>query len=318
VWAAVLAAIQTAWGFIKGVFNAIQTAIGTLIGWFKNLPGNITAALATIWQVISAPFRAAWAWVRDHVFGPLVNFFKNLPRNITQWLLKVDEAIMAPFRAAWHWIQDHVIDPFVNFFKNLPSNIHQWLLNVDEAIINVFRSAWEWVRDHVFKPIVDFFKNLPGNITGFLSGLWDAITAPFKAAWDWINDNVFDPLKDAWNSIAKTWNSVEIKMPKIHIPLDGDIGGWTIGLPDLPTFASGAFVDGPTLAMIGEGNAAEFVTPEPMLRRLIRQETGSGGSVVINVTGALDPDAVARQIEKILTGRSRRVGGVRQVGTVGA
>jgi len=31
---------------------------------------------------------------------------------------------------------------------------------------------------------------------------------------------------------------------------------------------------------------------------------------VINVSGALDPDAVARQIEKILAGRSRRVGGI--------
>jgi hypothetical protein len=38
--------------------------------------------------------------------------------------------------------------------------------------------------------------------------------------------------------------------------------------------------------------------------------TAGGAPIVINVTGALDPDAVARQIERILRTRSRRVGGV--------
>jgi hypothetical protein len=36
----------------------------------------------------------------------------------------------------------------------------------------------------------------------------------------------------------------------------------------------------------------------------------TAGGVTVNVTGALDPESVARQIEKILTGAKRRRTGV--------
>jgi hypothetical protein len=157
-----------------------------------------------------------------------------------------------------------------------------------------------------------------------MSGVANAIEQPFEDAWNWIQTNVIGPIgtgfsqvmgvvKDAWNAFARVWNDIQLHVPGVHIPGDGTIGGFTIGLPDLPTFAEGAYVKVPTLALVGEGKSGEFVAPEGMLRQLIREELGQGG-IHITVNGALDPERVARQIRDILTQHDRRVGGVTRRG----
>ena len=45
-----------------------------------------------------------------------------------------------------------------------------------------------------------------------------------------------------WNAFARFWNSIELTLPAVDIPGIGRVGGFTIGLPDLPTFASGGIV----------------------------------------------------------------------------
>jgi TP901 family phage tail tape measure protein len=73
-----------------------------------------------------------------------------------------------------------------------------------------------------------------------------------------------------------------------------------------PTFfASGGFVTQPTLGVVGEAGP-EVVMPLDRFER----NYGVGGSVVINVMGALDAEGVARQIERILRDSQRRTGGV--------
>ena len=76
-------------------------------------------------------------------------------------------------------------------------------------------------------------------------------------------------------------------------------------------------------AIIAQGPPAALVAapalvsgaPAPGLRAAptltsASSASSAAGTVVINVSGALDPDAVARQIQSILRGRGRRVGGV--------
>jgi hypothetical protein len=69
-------------------------------------------------------------------------------------------------------------------------------------------------------------------------------------------------------------------------------------------FATGGLVSSPTLGLVGEAGP-EVVMPLDRFER----EYG-GGTTVINVTGALDAEGVARQIERILRDSQRRTGGV--------
>jgi hypothetical protein len=69
----------------------------------------------------------------------------------------------------------------------------------------------------------------------------------------------------------------------------------------IPRLAEGGIVTSPTLAMIAEGGESEAVIPLSKLGNL-------GGGITINVSGALDPSAVARQIRQLLTQDAARLG----------
>ena len=69
----------------------------------------------------------------------------------------------------------------------------------------------------------------------------------------------------------------------------------------IPRLSEGGIVTSPTLAMIAEGGESEAVIPLSKLGNL-------GGGITINVSGALDPSAVARQIRQLLTQDAARLG----------
>jgi hypothetical protein len=95
-------------------------------------------------------------------------------------------------------------------------------------------------------------------------------------------ENVIQAVKDLTNWLNN------IKVPNIKIP---HIPGVNLAVSPVPAVAGvGAF-------------AAPAV---PVSRAGM---TTAGGGVVINVNGALDPEAVARQIQSILGGHVRRVRG---------
>lgn len=129
-----------------------------------------------------------------------------------------------------------------------------------------------------FDSIVDFIKDVPGKITSAAKGMFDGIVGAFRAAI---------------NLVIGGWNALQFSIPGFKI---GPVGfdGFTLGVPDIPYLAKGGIVTSPTLAMIGEAGP-EAVVP---LGRGGGFGGGAGPTFIIN--GALDPGAVARQINTVL------------------
>lgn len=83
-----------------------------------------------------------------------------------------------------------------------------------------------------------------------------------------------------------------------------EFGGKTFGIniPNIPALAQGGIVSSPTLAMIGEGNEPEAVTPLSKLRQFMSGGAGSSGednyhfSPVINVN--ISGNATEQQIRE--------------------
>jgi phage-related minor tail protein len=71
-------------------------------------------------------------------------------------------------------------------------------------------------------------------------------------------------------------------------------------------FADGGIVSSPTLGLVGEAGP-EAIVPLDRAGRL------GGTSIVVNVSGAVDPEGTARQIRRILQDAERR-SGVRVLG----
>jgi TP901 family phage tail tape measure protein len=147
------------------------------------------------------------------------------------------------------------------------------------------------------------------SVVGAFEGIKNAVRPIVNAIIGYYNAMITG-VERAINAIGRAVNSLpSIKVPE-WVPI---YGGRQYSIPNIPTasfpkipmLAEGGIVRSATLALIGEGGP-EAVIP---LDRLDRAG-GGGDTYVINVTGALDAEGVARQIERVLRDSRRRTGGV--------
>lgn len=253
----------------KDIFPAIAIAITTMlvpafVAWAISAA---SAAAATI--IAAAPFILLGAAITAFAYLIISNWDTIVAVTQATW-----SAITGAISAAVDWIVgafQWVVDKAAAVFGWIKDN---WPLLL-AILTGPFGIAVKLIIDN-WDSILDFFKSLPGKIGGFLSGLGAIIAAPFQWAWDQIvtiKDNIasafgtaIDGIKNIWNTFARGWNAVEADVPSVHIPwpIDKDVGGFTFGLPDLPTFAQGGLVTRPTLAIVGEAGP-EMIVPVDQL-----------------------------------------------------
>lgn len=177
-----------------------------------------------------------------------------------------------------------------------------------DAVWNTIQTVYNWVRDNwplLLTILTGPFGLMVSVIIKHRDSIWDAI----KAVYNWIDDTwhqiagwLSAPFKTAWETISGI-------VDKIKSAVQGAIDIIAkIKFPSLPSWLPGDFMQGKS-APAAVYSAAAFAAPGVAGRAGMSTSSAVGG-ITINVSGALDPDAVARQIQRILTGRSRRVGGV--------
>jgi phage-related protein len=114
------------------------------------------------------------------------------------------------------------------------------------------------------------------------SGLEDTLTGPW------------DALKGAIDAVSDAIDTLIGWIGKIHFP---SVPGWVDRLNPF-TKSAPASAAGTSVTSRGLGAAVP-----------IRRGTAAAGAgITINVNGALDPESVARQIQRIMAGHDRRMG----------
>ena len=168
-----------------------------------------------------------------------------------------------------------------------------------------------------FQGLVGFFSGLVSSIGGIISGIGAVLVAPFQWAYEQIlsifdgirsaGASVFAPFESAissvkavWNSFAKAWNGIKIKIPEVDLPIVGKVGGGTIDLPNLPQLAAGGIVRRQTLAML---HPREAVVPLPR-----RGMGGNTYNVNVQVTPGTDPAQTGRAIVDLIGAYERANG----------
>jgi hypothetical protein len=102
------------------------------------------------------------------------------------------------------------------------------------------------------------------SIKTIFSAVVNIITSPFKAAFETVRGIVNQILNSIGSAIGSVVNAVNgvirgvnrglaaAKLPQIPL----------IPAPQIPSFAEGGVVSGPTLAMVGEGGEPEYIVPQ--------------------------------------------------------
>lgn len=230
-------------------------------------------------------------------------------------------------------------------FRAIVTGAMNAVLGAAQAVGRWFRETfWPWMRGvweavsgaagrmreaigKAWDGLVKWLGGIPGRIGSALSGIWNGIKSGLGAAIGWVSQKVaglvkwaggipgrigsavsgmFDGIKDAFRSainwIINKWNNLSFSIPGVdtHIPGIGTVGGFTIGTPNIPTFHTGGMMPGaPGSEGLALLQAGERITP-----------ANRSGGVIIQVNGALDPVAVALQIQKLLRNLKRTNGGL--------
>jgi hypothetical protein len=161
-----------------------------------------------------------------------------------------------------------------------------------------------------------------------LSGIAHAIAQPFIAGFNavkdavasaigWVTDKInalkgavssgISMAKGLYNTFAQTWNGFQVTIGKIEVAGKTVYGGGTIGLPDIPLMARGAYVTGPTLGVFGEGGA-EYALPERMLRAELAKAGGNTYQITVNVPVGANPAEVGRALVDNIRAYERAAG----------
>jgi len=106
----------------------------------------------------------------------------------------------------------------------------------------LFTTVWRWASGLIgrlvggFNKVVGFVAGLPGRIGRAGRGMFNGIRDAFRAALNWI---------------ITRWNALSFTLPSVKV-FGQTLGGFTLGTPDLPTFARGGMVPGtgPKLAVV--------------------------------------------------------------------
>jgi hypothetical protein len=155
----------------------------------------------------------------------------------------------------------------------------------------------------------------------FAKAIWNAFAGWFADNWPRLSSELFSRLTPSGLATNLLRNTVVPRLPAFDYsgPIGGSSGARSSSAPRpsvssgnqyveyapglfARAFATGGIVSSPTLGMVGEAGPEAII---PLDRAGVL-----GDTFVINVSGALDAEGVARQIEKILRDSRRRTGGV--------
>jgi hypothetical protein len=291
-------ALQAAWDAVVARFKELITDPETFVSALENNPmsilgramgakaleliGQIPGWLGGIWEKIETWFGETTTSIGGHLSGWLGAFAAwayGVLVNLPGWLGSILSMLGG-------WITDTALPAIKN-------RVQGWVWAMLDWAGDAARNLPGRLAD-IAGAIFSFIGSLPGRIRSAAGGMWDGISDSFRSAI---------------NAVIGWWNQLRFPtfdIPSVDVPFLGKIGGGTIGgwdLPNIPTLASGAYMRArsPMLSIVGEGPTPEFTAPEPMLRKVIRDEMRRGGDsarVAIaeqNIYEATDPYGYERR-----------------------
>jgi hypothetical protein len=274
-----------------------KAGFAAVVAWVQ----RVAAAVVVVAAQIQAKFSAAWNAVRSAV-SAVVAFISAVFTAYGVLVRAVLAAIVSVFKTAWAGIKT-AVSAAVAFITAYIKKIQTDATTVANAVKRLFTAAWNAIKaaaNTFATAITTVFNRIKATITTVATSIKSTLVAAFnalKSAGASAVNAILAPFRTIQGVINSVISAVQrlvntlrnLKVPSLKFP----------SIPSVFRSASMAPAPGGTTAGLltrGGGGVSSRATP--------------AGGVVINVTGALDPEAVARQIERVLTSAQRRRGGV--------
>ena len=296
----IVAVVMDNWGPIQAwameIWGSVQNIVVNAMVIIRQVVRAVMFAITFIWENFGEDIiRIVTGMVK--VVGATIKGFVNILRGVFKLIKSI---LTGNWGDAWDAIKDigkaagemiigwlkGMADIFGGIFSAIKKNLTGLWSNLWGALKDMFSNFGEWVRER-WNNLIDWFRGLGPRISAATGNLWSGFTSGFRSAI---------------NTIIGWWNNLSFS---VDIPnkIPGLPDSFTISTPNLNYLAKGAYVTDPMLAVIGEGMDNEVVAPEPVLERIVRDN--SGGSFDYERLAAAIASAVATVMSKVNNGLTR-------------
>ena len=279
-WAALLIAAGVA---IYAFRDQVGAAINAIVELYKQF-------FTMIYDNFIKPYMDAHAALTQYIVD---NFITPLQTALTQFAKAAYESFnttfIEPLKTLFTnvatFINENFITPVKDAISKFATAAYNFLnTNFIEPAKKVFTAVTTFISEKFVKPVQDTISSMIKNIATAFQSVKDAITRPFEAAMQTVRgivNRILSGIGSAISSVVNAINNViqganqalaNLKLPQIQY----------LPRPNIPQFAKGGVVNGPTLAMVGEGNEREYIIPESkMAAASANYMSGARGGAVI-------------------------------------
>ena len=212
------------------------------------------------------PFKAAFAaistFLSENFIEPLKNLFTVTFEFINTNFIKPLKEL---FSTVTTYIAENFIKPVQTGISNFATAAYKYInTNFIEPAKKVFTAVTDFIKNNFIKPVQDTITGMIKNIGNAFQSLKEAIVAPFRAAMDIVKgivNNILSGIVKAISFMIAPINAIIAHANKLgNITRQPQIP--YLQPPQFPKFAQGGVVNGPTLAMVGEGGQPEYIVPQ--------------------------------------------------------
>lgn len=273
-----------AWDGIKQIFSGVGTAISSIWNGIKDVFGAILS-------YVGNTFRATWESAWNIIKSVAINIWNGL----SSWLSTL-----------WNNLKNTA----ANIFNNLKNAIVSAFNSIKSSTSSIWNSIWSTMGtlwNNLKNTAANTFNNIKNSIVSAFNSIKSSTTSIWNSIWSTIK-GVLNWIIGGMNKMINALNGLRITVPGINIPLVGKVGGFTIGLPRIPTIpllAQGGIVTSPTLAMIGEAGPEAVVplTGNNALMQAIKQAVYEALLAAISTARTSGANNGNKEIVLVINGR---------------
>jgi methyl-accepting chemotaxis protein len=249
---------------VAGPFNqAITALLPTITKIAEGIAGAVTAFTQLPQPVQNIILGLGAFGIAFAAIAPIVTALGTVLAVVFTGPVGIAALVIAAGIAIYTF-RDKIGDAFNSigkFFKQLPAGFKSFFI---DPLVEGFKLLIGLINSTFIQPVQQAFTTLIDSIKTIFSSVVNIITSPFKAAFETVRGIVNQILNSIGSAIRSVVNAINgvirganqalaaAKLP--GIPL--------LPQPNIPQFAEGGVVSGPTLAMVGEGGEPEYIVPQ--------------------------------------------------------
>ena len=270
--------------------TAAILAIAGGLGLLLTAVGLLNVAIAIFGTIMSGPvivgllsWGASLATFVASIFAPFVAFVSE---TAIPALFAFGEAVLLPILP--YILLGAAVIYFVALFVKYHQQIWDFMKEVWTALKNGWNDFTTWLGNFVSTELGKFntdWNNFWGGIGNFVHGIVTGIENDLTG--------VVTMAENALKSLSKLPSNL----------VGGAVSGAASLLSNIPGFATGGIVNGPTLAMVGEAGP-EAIIPLSAFNGGSGLggggSSGGGGNIIINLTGTFLSQSAAMQIANMI------------------